>query len=456
MLVALGAPPAFADSAAFAPVADSYVSSASPGSNYGGALALKLDASPLERAYLRFDVQLPAGATIAGAVLKLYTTSASSVGYQAYAVSDNGWGETTLTYDNAPPFGVHLGDSGAWGSSAGYVAITLPAGAIVTGLNSLGTSTASKHKLAFNSREATNKPQLVVTYTTTTAAPSPSPTPTPAPAPSGDPVVAAAGDIACAAGGTVSSTTCQQQATSGLLAGATGVVTLGDNQYETGALSDFQASFDPTWGRFLGVMHPAPGNHEYGTSGAAGYFSYFGSRAGSSGSGWYSYDIGAWHLIALNTSNDCSPVPCGAGSAQEQWLKQDLAAHANQCTLAYWHHPRFSSGPHGSLTGSSAFWSDLYAAGADVVLNGHDHDYERFAPQNPSGQLDTTKGIREFVVGTGGKSHYGISSTIANSQVHDSNTFGVLKLTLHAGGYDWRFIPITGASFTDSGTASCH
>ena len=148
---------------------------------------------------------------------------------------------------------------------------------------------------------------------------------------------------------------------------------------------------------------------------------------------------------------------CNAGNPQEQWLKADLAAHPAQCTLAYWHRPRFSSGEHGNQTYMSTIWQDLYNAGADVVLNGHDHDYERFAPQNPSGGADSTNGIREFVVGTGGKNHYAFSSTIQpNSQVRNMDTYGVLKLTLHPSGYDWQFVPQAGKSFTDSGSGTCH
>ena len=271
-----------------------------------------------------------------------------------------------------------------------------------------------------------------------------------------DPTIAAAGDIACDPGGKVTASACHQQATSDLLVsgGFTDVLTLGDNQYEKGALAAFQSSYDPSWGRVKSITHPAVGNHEYGTKTAAGYFTYFGAAAGPPGRGYYSYDLGAWHLISLNSN--CGIVSCAAGSPQESWLKADLQSHPTSCTLAYWHHPRFSSGGHGNDIKTTPLWNDLYNAGADLVLVGHDHDYERFAPQTPDALPDPSFGIREFVVGTGGRSHYSFHSIKPNSQVRNSDTFGVLRLTLHVASYDWRFMPEAGKTFTDAGSADCH
>jgi Calcineurin-like phosphoesterase len=288
--------------------------------------------------------------------------------------------------------------------------------------------------------------------------PSNSPSPSPSPSPGGDPVIAAAGDIACQSS-SATTTTCRQQSTSDLLAGGgfDAVLDLGDNQYEAGALSAYQTYYGPTWGRsqIFGVTHPAAGNHEYGTANAAGYFSYFGSKAGDPSKGYYSYDVGTWHLIALN-SNCANVGGCAAGSVQEQWLRADLAAHPATCTLAYWHHPRFSSGTtHGSSTTYMAFWQALYDFGADVVLVGHEHNYERFGLQTAGGVADAN-GIRQFVVGTGGKSHYGFGAAIANSEVRNSTTFGVLKLTLHPTGYNWQFVPEAGGTFSDIGSTACH
>ena len=282
-----------------------------------------------------------------------------------------------------------------------------------------------------------------------------------------DPVVIAAGDIACDPadlnfnGGFGTGTKCRQKHTSDLVVGMAldAVLALGDLQYEDATYEKFTRSYDPSWGRVKAITRPVPGNHEYRQSGAPGYFQYFGSAAGDPRKGYYSFDLGKWHIVAVNS--ECDEVGgCGAGSPQEQWLRQDLAAHATSCTLAYWHAPRFSSGPHGDdaeAAAMDAVWRVLYEAGADVVVNGHDHDYERFAPQAPSGIADRERGIRQFVVGTGGKSLYGLGArTIApNSEVFHDDTFGVLKLTLHATGYSWDFVPAAPGTFTDSGTASC-
>jgi hypothetical protein len=279
-----------------------------------------------------------------------------------------------------------------------------------------------------------------------------------------DPVIMAAGDIACDPadpnynGGAGTASACRMRATSDLLVADTpaAVLPLGDNQYEDGALTRYQQSYDPSWGRVKAVTRPIPGDGDYGVSGAAGYFDYFGAAAGTRGQGYYSYDVGAWHIIALNTACQKVPGGCGPGSPQEQWLRADLAAHPADCTLAYFHKPRFSSGPDNTTVDS--FWRDLYAADAEIVLGGDRHMYERFAPQDPDGVADPTpngtRGIREFIVGTGGKNLGSIGDVQANSQVR-AKTFGVLKLTLHAGSYDWNFVPAAGQSFTDAGHTDC-
>ena len=289
-----------------------------------------------------------------------------------------------------------------------------------------------------------------------------------------DPVIAAAGDIACDPhdskfnGGSGTNSSCRQKATGALfgsLGNLSAILPLGDIQYDCSPVNEYAQAFDPAWGAYKSLIRPAPGNHEYrvnpdafglndcSTTGA-GYHSYFGAAAGTAGKGYYSYDIGTWHLIVLNAN--CSFVSCSAGSAQEAWLKADLAAHQNMCTLAYYHQSRFSSGGSGNLSAYAPFWTDLYNGGADVVLSAHDHDYERFAPQNPSQAADAARGIREFVVGTGGRSRSGFQTIMPNSQVRDSTAFGLLVLTLHPSGYDFKFVPEAGKSFTDSGSGSCH
>src|SRR5205085_7780867 len=212
------------------------------------------------------------------------------------------------------------------------------------------------------------------------------------------PTLVAAGDIACAPGDPRTRDACHQLDTAALIGRLDPdvVAPLGDLQYEAGSLADFQGSFDKTWGTFIDRMHPAVGNHEYGTPGAAGYFAYFGARAGRLDEGWYSYELGSWHVVSLNAN--CDLIGCGAGSPQQRWLRADLAAHPRRCTLAYWHQPRFSSGLHGSDDALIPLWRTLQRGGADVALSGHDHDYERFAPQAAGGRLDRAHGIVQFVV----------------------------------------------------------
>ena len=274
--------------------------------------------------------------------------------------------------------------------------------------------------------------------------PAPAPTPIPPPASGSDAVLVGAGDIAdCGSTG--------DEATAKLLDGIAGTVfTAGDNVYESGTASQFANCYKPSWGRHKGRTRPAAGNHDYNTAGATGYYNYFGAAAGDPSKGYYSYNLGAWHVIVLNSN-----VSRGAGSPQETWLRADLAAHKTACTAAIWHHPLFSSGDHGNNPSVKPLFKALYDYHADVVLNGHDHTYERFAPQDSNG-VATAQGIREFVVGMGGRSHYGFGTPIANSEKRNSDTYGVIKLTLHPGSYDWKFIPEAGKSFADSGSQACH
>jgi len=247
------------------------------------------------------------------------------------------------------------------------------------------------------------------------------------------------------------------EATAKLLDQISGTVfAAGDLAYPDGSKENFQC-YDKTWGRAKSRTRPAPGNHEFRSSGATPYFDYFGAAAGNPKDGYYSYDLGAWHIIVLNS--ECKDVGgCDAGSRQEKWLRADLAAHPTACTLAYWHKPLFSSGgAHGDDLEIKPVWQVLYDANADVVVNGHDHDYERFGPQTPDAAPDALRGIREFVVGTGGKNHRPFASSHQpNSEVRNADAFGVLKLTLHEKGYEWEFIPEAGKTFTDSGSGSCH
>jgi hypothetical protein len=242
----------------------------------------------------------------------------------------------------------------------------------------------------------------------------------------------------------------EAEATAKLLDKIPGTVfTAGDNAYPNGSASDY-AGFDKTWGRHKARMRPAPGNHEYNTSGAKPYYDYFGANAGPAGRGYYSYDIGEWHIISLNSNIDMS-----AGSAQEKWLRADLAASPSKCTIAYWHHPRFSSGSHGSSSSTAPLWRALQDAGAEIVVVGHDHNYQRFARQDADGRADPN-GIQEFLVGTGGRGHYTFSSKIGNTVASNTSTYGVIKFTLGSGTYSWEFIPVAGQSYHDAGSGTCH
>jgi acid phosphatase type 7 len=380
----------------------------------------------------------------------------SDVGGEVRRVADTSWSEATVTSANAP-----AGDAAVLGRLPNPVGLNSWQSVDVTplvtgdGVVSVRINSSSADGAGYASKEWGGglAPQLVVTTE---------------PAP-GDPVVAAAGDISCDPanasynGGSGTSKACRQLAVSNLLMGTglAAVLPLGDNQYENGELANYQQAFDPSWGRAMSIMRPIAGNHEYKTAGAAGYFDYFNGvgvqsgRAGDRGAGYYSYDIGAWHMIALNSN--CTVVGCGSGSAQEQWLRSDLAAHSNTCTLAYWHHPRWSSGGVGDSPAVGQLYQDLYNGGAEVLLTGHNRAYERFGPQEPNAIADPSYGIRQFVVGTGGRDLYGFNIPLAaNEEIRNASSFGVLRLTLHSSGYSWRFAAEGAGTLADAGSASCH
>ena len=281
-----------------------------------------------------------------------------------------------------------------------------------------------------------------------------------------------AGDIACSPssssfnGGQGTSSKCRQLATSDLLLSGNpdAVLPLGDLQYENATLSEFLGSYDLSWGRapIAAKTYPVAGNHEYQTSGGAGYYQYWQQKTGQdkahqATNGYYSFELGAWHIVVLN-SNCSAAGGCGSTSPQVQWLQADLQAHPTQCTLAAWHHPLFNGTKNATIKTNGAFkplWDVLYQRGAEIVLNGHVHHYERFAPMNPSGASDPTNGIREFIVGTGGIEKGGSSFVVGTLQA-TAKTYGVLKLTLAAGSYTWQFLPAAGESFTDAGSGTCH
>jgi hypothetical protein len=261
-----------------------------------------------------------------------------------------------------------------------------------------------------------------------------------------DPVLVGAGDIA-------SCSSSNDEATAKLLDNIPGTVfTVGDNAYlSSKKMRNPFPCYDASWGRHRNRTRPVPGNHEYEGEYLDEYFDYFGRAAGDRDKGYYSYDLGEWHIIALNTMTETDP-----SSGQGKWLARDLAKNRRLCTLAYFHHPRFSSGPHTTNRRAVQLWETLASAGADVVVSGHDHIYERFTPMTADGHRDARTGTRQFVVGTGGYSHYPIGRAAKGSEVRNNSTFGVLKLTLHSRGYDWQFVPVRGRIFTDAGSGACH
>jgi acid phosphatase type 7 len=285
----------------------------------------------------------------------------------------------------------------------------------------------------------------------TDASPSdpPSTGPSIPPRPSGDPVLVGAGDIArCDGNG--------DEETARLLDRIPGdVFTAGDNAYESGTAEEFARCYDPTWGRHKARTYPTPGNHDHETDGLAGYLGYFGEGVGTADEPWYSFDLGLWHVVMLDSMCEAVPGGCGRDSPQVEWLREDLAANPARCTLAIWHHPRFSSGVHGDDPDVGPFWDVLHEAGADLIVNGHDHDYERFAPQAPDGTADPERGIRQFVVGTGGATLRDFPRTAANSELRANVSHGVIALTLRPTGYAWEFVPTEGR-ISDRGAAACH
>jgi len=274
--------------------------------------------------------------------------------------------------------------------------------------------------------------------------PTPDPPPPPPPTPTTATLVGA-GDIGwCGADGGPALTAALLETIPGE------VMAVGDNAYFNGSALDYAQCYNPTWGRHKSRTHPIPGNHEYNGPGALGYFGYFGDAAGNPGEGWYSYRLGAWHVFALNSETSAFP-----GSPQYVWLRSELAANPTRCALAYFHTPVFASGTNGGSTQMQAIWALLQESGVEVIVNGHNHNYERFAPQDSNGRADA-RGIREFVVGTGGAPLTPLRGTVPNSQVRDDTTWGVIKLTLRPDAYDWQFVPVAGRSFTDSGSDVCH
>ena len=430
------------------PTADAFVKAKNPLASKGDDLVLKAEADPVAHAYLRFVIEgIPVGATLLDARLRLYSTESSSAGVAIHGgVTESDWSEEDIRFIDAPLFDpVPQATSGPIGSDQW---IEIDVSGLVTGNGTINLvlTTTDTSIVSFASREAdeARRPHVIVRYED------------PVGPPPEDPIFIGAGDIAAEPAGRSGYDEDTAKLLDEIVAAHPGrvtVFTLGDNAYPDGSAAQFADYYDPTWGRHKAITRPVPGNHEYHTPGAGGYFDYFGTAAGDPDKGFYAYDLGAWRIYALNSMTDT-----WAGSEQETWLRSDLAAHGDTaCVLAYWHHPRFSSGSHGSSEKTADLWRALYDHDADLILVGHDHNYQRFAPQTASGERDDERGIREFVVGTGGRSFYRITTPIANTETYATSTSGVLKLTLHAESYDFEFIPVAGETFTDAGSdVPCH
>ncbi|MEZ4736130.1 MAG: DNRLRE domain-containing protein [Caldilineaceae bacterium] len=438
-----------------AAVADARVLADNPATNYGTLGRLDVD-SPGEQSYLRFTVSGVTGA-VQSATLRLFVTNSSSNAPSLYA-TDNNWTETGITWNNRPA--ATSGIIADVGSAPVNTWAEYNVTALVTGNGTFNVVLLadSSDGIRFDSREAGSPPQLVLTFNTgptptPTNTPLPTNTPTAGPSPTptntqtaGSAVFVGAGDIADCGRTT-------DEATAQLLDAIPGTVfTAGDSVYPSSSAANFTNCYDPTWGRHKARTRPAPGDEDYNVAGASGYFNYFGAAAGDPSKGYYSYDVGSWHIIVLNSN--CSQVGgCEPDSPQGQWLQADLAANPRACILAIHHEPLFSS--KGGDEDLRDFWAPLYAAGADIVLSGHRHMYERFVQQNPDGVAESGRGIRQFVVGTGGASLTSLDGVAPNSEVRNNTAHGVLKLTLHPTSYDWEFIPIAGQSFTDAGSTPC-
>ena len=424
--------------------ADARVSQSEPTTNFGDGSTLRSDGAGDSEyeSFLRFTVPGEAG-PVQSARLRVYVTNNGTDNGPAVYTTDNAWEENSITWDNRPGRTSDALDNKDSLGTNSWVEYDVTLSVTGSGTFSFVLVADSSDGVVFSSREGDQPPQLVLNSTggnTSTAVPTVHTIPTVAATLLADePVLVGAGDISeCNSN--------NDELTAQLLDTIPGTVfTTGDNAYGEGTLEEYNNCYGPTWGRHKERTKPTPGNHEY-ISGAEGYFQYFDNIPE-----YYAYNLGSWRIYALNSEIDVS-----LSSPQMVWLVEDLAANPSQCVLAYWHQPRWSSGSHhGSDEDYHALWQILYEAGAELVINGHEHNYERFAEMNTQGAVSSS-GLREIVVGTGGRDLYEFDSPLPASEVRDNSAYGVLKVTLHANSYAWEFIPIPGSTFTDSGSTNCH
>jgi acid phosphatase type 7 len=438
------------------PAADAAVDASVPADNFGSGEFLVADASPLRESILLFGLgaERAAPGAIRTAKLRLHvagvtpsmTDPGSVSGGMVSSMPPFAWDEKSITFANRPTSGRNVVATVGAVVADQWVEIDVtPAAAAAAGVVEIVLTSTSTDGVYYSSRESAFPPELIVVANDADAGQT----------------IAAVGDMVCESSVSPSANACQQQAIADRLAADRSVSTflsLGDLQYVVGALSEFNTAYNPSYGQLNAKVKPVPGNHEYGTPNAAGYFSYFGSRAGDPTKGYYTFTQGPWRFLALNTNLSCSVISCSAGSEQEQFVRSTLAADkaaGRVCSLAYWHHPRFSSDTsHGNNTDMQALWSAMNDFGVDAVLNGHVHTYERFDPLNTSGTPSAT-GVREFIIGTGGVGHYSNGPPKPGSTVRIATEFGYTRFQLFARGYSWDFINEKG-QILDSGTAPCN
>jgi len=491
--------PGSGNQTAFLPsIADTFVRSDNPTRNYGSRSTMAVDGRPVEINYLKFDLSSLSGKNVLSAKLHLkVATDSSTQSQNIKSVQDVSWDEYQVTYENRPGISSEIlasiysgGVSDTWLDVDITEEVRSAAGQVI----SLAIDMDGRNSIAFYTRETVDQPQIVVEYSgsqapTPTSYPTNTPppfftatptpfftatpttvftatpfvTPTPTVIPGNDPVIAAAGDIACNTSTTPTSSTCYQSVTADLIEqiDPVAVFALGDTQYNSGEYENYLTYYGPTWGRFKSITHPIIGNHEYQTSGASGYFDYFNGTGNFSGpagdrdKGYYSFNLGTWHIVVLNS--ECTKVNCSTGSAQEQWLRSDLSAHQTNCTMAVWHEQYFTSGTRGPNSAAKPLVQALYDYNADLILGGHNHYYERFLPQDPDYNHDPNRGITSITIGTGGYSLSGVGTTsYKNNVIRDGKTFGVVTFTLHPDHWEFQFVPQPGKTFSDSGVGYCH
>jgi hypothetical protein len=435
---------------------DTYVDLGQPQDVNGLEDLLEVENDPPDnkQALVRFVVPaIPDGETLRSVTMRLYVVADTEEPVTVHSV-EGPWTQADASGANAPAVGAQVANVPPGTAEGATVDVDLTSVVLGPGTYDFYLTTPSDDSAEFAALESgANAPVLILDWGSGAGATAPGDGETPTELAGTPAILAGAGDISdCDSEG--------DGVTAGLLDDVVAqnpsaiVFTTGDNVYSDGAPEEFDQCYDPTWGRHKDRTRPSPGNHDYNTDGATGYFAYFGSAAGDPSKGYYSYEVGEWQILSLNSN--CGEVACSAGSPQERWLREQLETSEASCTLAYWHHPLYSSGSHGGDSSVRDLFAALYEADAEIVLNGHDHNYERFAPQDPVGTHDPVGGVRQFVVGTGGTGNRGVDAPVPNSEARYNDSFGILQLSLYPDGYEWEYLAEAGSTFVDVGIGACH